>query len=53
MNGAHDLGGGDGRGKIPQHLYSVRFTAQELWGPAASQRDSIYVDLWDNHLDRA
>jgi nitrile hydratase len=42
---------GDGRGKIPQHVYSVRFTAQELWGPVASPRDSIYIDLWDDHLD--
>ena len=42
---------GDGRGKVPQHVYSVRFTAQELWGPAASPRDAIYIDLWDDHLD--
>ena len=36
---------GDGLGKIPQHLYSVRFTAQELWGPAASARDTVHIDL--------
>ena len=44
---------GDGRGKIPQRLYSVRFTARELWGPDASSRDSIHIDLWDTHLDPA
>lgn len=42
-----------GRGKNPQHVYSVRFTARELWGPTASEVDSVYVDLWDDHLDPA
>ena len=42
-----------GLGKKPQHVYSVRFTARELWGPEASARDSVYVDLWDDHLDPA
>lgn len=37
----------------PQHLYSVRFAARELWGPATSARDSVYVNLWDDHLDPA
>ena len=46
-------GDGDARGKVPQHLYSVRFTAPELWGPATSPRDSIHIDLWDAHLDPA
>src|SRR5689334_7249622 len=26
----------------PQHLYSVRFSACELWGPRASPNDSVY-----------
>jgi nitrile hydratase len=38
------------RDKKPQHLYSVRFAATELWGEYASERDSVYVDLWDDHL---
>ncbi len=42
-----------GLGPKPQHLYSVRFTAQELWGPEASPRDVVYLDLWDSHLDPA
>ena len=41
------------RDKKPQHCYSVRFAARELWGPTASPRDSVYVDLWDDHLDPA
>jgi nitrile hydratase len=34
-------------------VYSVRFAAQELWGPEASARDSVYVDLWDDYLEAA
>jgi len=41
------------RDKKPQHCYSVRFTARELWGPEASARDSVFIDLWDDHLDPA
>jgi nitrile hydratase subunit beta len=40
-------------GKKPQHVYSVRFAARELWGPQASPRDSVFVDLWDDHLEPA
>jgi nitrile hydratase subunit beta len=40
-----------GLGEKPQHLYSVRFAARELWGPQATASDSVYVDLWDDHLD--
>ena len=42
-----------GLGPKPQHLYSVRFPARELWGAGASPRDAVYVDLWDDHLDPA
>lgn len=37
----------------PQHLYSVRFAARELWGLDASARDCVCVNLWDDHLDPA
>lgn len=40
-------------GENPQHVYSVRFAAQELWGEQASPHDSVYVDLWDDHLEPA
>jgi nitrile hydratase len=39
-------------GEKPQHLYSVRFAARELWGDQASPRDSIYLDMWDDYLER-
>lgn len=37
----------------PQHLYNVRFGARELWGEGVRARDSVYVNLWDDHLDPA
>jgi nitrile hydratase subunit beta len=40
-------------GEKPQHVYSVRFAARELWGEQASQKDSVYVDMWDDYLDPA
>jgi nitrile hydratase len=36
-----------------QHVYSVRFTARELWGNQASPRDAVYLDLWDDYLESA
>lgn len=42
-----------GEGKKPQHVYSVRFPARELWGADAPARDSVYVDLWDDYLEAA
>jgi nitrile hydratase subunit beta len=41
------------RGENPQHLYSVRFSARELWGEAASARDAVYIDLWESYLEPA
>ena len=38
-------------GEKPQHVYSVRFAARELWGPQASPKDSVYADLWDDYLE--
>jgi nitrile hydratase len=39
-------------GEKPQHLYSVRFTARELWGDRASTRDVVHLDMWDDYLER-
>jgi nitrile hydratase subunit beta len=41
------------RGEEPQHLYSVRFAARELWGEQAPARDAVYINLWDDHLEPA
>ena len=40
-------------GEKRQHVYSVRFAARELWGPAASERDFVHLDMWDDYLERA
>ena len=37
----------------PQHVYSVRFSARELWGEEAPARDSLYIDLFDDYMDPA
>jgi nitrile hydratase subunit beta len=42
-----------GLGRKPQHVYSVRFDARELWGPDGHAKDAVYVDLWDDYLDPA
>ena len=46
---AHALG----QGKAPQHLYSVRFAGDDVWGPDTPAKDVVYVDLWDSYLDPA
>ena len=40
-------------GDFPQHVYTVRFEASELWGPQGGRRDVIFADLWEAYLDRA
>ena len=40
-------------GNTPQHVYTVRFGAQELWGERASARDSVYVEMWEEYLEPA
>jgi nitrile hydratase len=40
-------------GDKPQHVYSVRFAARELWGEQASPRDAVYLELWDDYLEPA
>jgi nitrile hydratase len=39
------------QGTKRQHVYSVRFTARELWGEGASPRDRVHIDLWDDYLE--
>jgi nitrile hydratase beta subunit len=38
-------------GDNPQWLYTVRFTAKELWGH--NNTDSVMLDLWEPYLDPA
>jgi nitrile hydratase len=42
-----------GKGEDPRPLYTVRFTARELWGEAANPKDSVSLDLWEPYLERA
>jgi len=38
-------------GENPQHLYSVRFEARELWGTSAQPHDSVYIDMFEDYLE--
>ena len=38
-----------GLGEDPRHLYTVRFSAAEVWG--RSTRDAIHADLWEPYLE--
>ena len=40
-------------GEKPQHVYSVRFSAPDLWGDEAAPQDAVYLDLFDDYLERA
>jgi hypothetical protein len=40
-----------GHHDVWQFVYPVRFAARDLWGPEASARDSVAVDLWESYLE--
>jgi nitrile hydratase len=40
-------------GENPQHVYSVRFAARELWGHEAAPHDAVYLDLFEDYLEPA
>jgi nitrile hydratase subunit beta len=42
-----------GLGEEPQHVYGVRFTGAELWGPAAEPNQAVHIDLWESYLQPA
>ncbi|SPJ24799.1 nitrile hydratase subunit beta [Palleronia abyssalis] len=44
---AHALGEG------PEPLYTVAFSARDLWGPDATQGDEVMLDLWQSYLKPA
>ena len=54
VNGFYLLEDSDkaGLGPEPQPVYMVRFTAQELWGPAVAAPDSVCAELWQGYLER-
>ena len=40
-----------GRGENPQHVYSVRFEAGELFGASADPASTVHVDLFEDYLE--
>ena len=45
---------GNGGGDAPEHVYTVKFTGQELWGPeAAHPNEVVYFDVWEPYIDPA
>ena len=56
LHGAHVLPDSNAHylGENPEQLYSVRFSAEELWGSRASAAaDDVMVDLWESYLSSA
>jgi nitrile hydratase subunit beta len=41
-----------GQGSKPQHVYTVVFEAKELWGPDRNERAPVYLDCWQDYLER-
>ncbi|SIS18847.1 nitrile hydratase subunit beta [Williamsia sterculiae] len=43
---------GNGLGENPEHVYTVKFTSDELWGPEyADPKGSVYFDVWDPYIE--
>jgi nitrile hydratase subunit beta len=53
VHGAHVLPdfNATGCGENPQWLYTVRFSARELWGVAADPMGTVSVDAWEDYLE--
>ncbi len=49
-HGAHIFADKGAEGaEVPEHLYTVSFTAPELWG-SGDPRDTVTLDLWEPYL---
>jgi nitrile hydratase len=53
IHGAHVLpdSNAHGLGESPQWLYTVRFTATELWGEDADPAVTSSIDAWESYLE--
>ncbi|MDT5246420.1 MAG: nitrile hydratase subunit beta [Mycobacterium sp.] len=53
FDGAHAIDdiAAHGGGSVADPLYSVRFTARELWGEAGTDDDVIHIDLFERYLE--
>jgi nitrile hydratase len=53
-HGGHVLPDASARGETRgEHLYTVGFATTQLWPEATSDRDRVFVDLWESYLDSA
>ncbi len=44
---------GNGRGDDPKHVYTVKFTNEELWGAEAAEPNGVvYFDVWEPYLEK-
>jgi len=52
IHGAHVLpdSNSTGAGENPEWLYTVRFSASELWGDSGDVSSSVSVDAWESYL---
>ncbi len=41
------------QGEDPQHVYTVCFSAREIWGEDGVDGDSLCLDLWEPYLEPA
>jgi nitrile hydratase subunit beta len=55
VHGAHVFpdSNAHGKGEDPHWLYTVRFSARELWGEDRNPRDAVNIDLWEPYLEPA
>jgi len=42
-----------GEAETPEYNYSVRFSAQELWGRDAPSTDCLFIDLFESYMEHA
>ncbi len=50
-HGAHLFADAGAEGRhVPEHLYTVEFSARALWGPDAHPADSVTLDLWEPYF---
>ncbi|MGI9465174.1 MAG: nitrile hydratase subunit beta, partial [Aestuariivirgaceae bacterium] len=52
VHGVHVLpdSSAHGKGDDAQWLYSVRFSARELWGEDYNAKDHVHADLWETYF---
>ncbi|GAB5468096.1 MAG: hypothetical protein Kilf2KO_11260 [Rhodospirillales bacterium] len=42
-----------GQADLPQHVYSVKFAFQELWGEDYAPNMYLYIDIFDDYMKAA